>query len=216
MRIFIDSANIEEIKEINNYGFLAGVTTNPSLVAQENKEYKLIIKDICELIDGPVSAEVIAVNADDMLKEALQLAEIHHNVVIKVPLTADGLSVISQLKKKRIRSNATLIFSPAQALLAARAGAGFVSPFIGRVDDNGNDGLLLLQEIMTIFDKYILGTEVIAASIRHPQHVVESAKIGAHIATIPPNIIKQLINHPMTDIGIDRFMRDWRQAFPQV
>lgn len=213
MRIFIDSANIEEIKEINSMGFLAGVTTNPSLVAKEKRDYQEVIKEICAIVNGPISAEVIAQDYQGMLKEADALAAIHPNVVVKIALTEDGLRVISKLHEKGIKTNATLVFSASQALLAARAGASFVSPFLGRVDDNGNDGLILLEDIMVIFNQYMLDTEVIAASIRHPMHVVQSAKIGSHIATVPYNVIKQMIKHPMTDAGIEKFLNDWKQAF---
>ncbi|NLJ72036.1 MAG: fructose-6-phosphate aldolase [Syntrophomonadaceae bacterium] len=213
MRIFIDSANIEEIKEINKMGFLAGVTTNPTLVAKEKKDYKTVIKEICDEVEGPISAEVIGLTLDEMLKEAEELAALNNNVVIKVPLTEVGLQAINILKKDAIYCNATLVFSANQALLAARAGASYVSPFIGRVDDIGNDGLTLLDDILTVYDQYLIETEVIAASIRHPMHVVQSAKLGAHIATIPYNVIKQMVKHPLTDIGIARFIADWEAAF---
>ncbi len=213
MRIFIDTANIEEIKEINSMGFLAGVTTNPSLVAQEKRDYKQVISEICAIVNGPISAEVIGQDYDAMVKEGEELAAIHPNVVIKIPICEPGLKAINTLKNKGIASNATLVFSANQALLAARAGAAFVSPFIGRLDDIGNDGLVLLNDIITIFDQYMLDTEVIAASIRHPMHVVEAAKIGSHIATIPYKIIKQMIKHPLTDAGIEKFMRDWQKVF---
>lgn len=213
MRIFIDSANIEEIKEINKMGFLAGVTTNPTLVAKEKKDYKTVIKEICDEVEGPISAEVIGLTLDEMLKEAEELAALNNNVVIKVPLTEVGLQAVNILKKDAIYCNATLVFSANQALLAARAGASYVSPFIGRVDDIGNDGLTLLDDILTVYDQYLIETEVIAASIRHPMHVVQSAKLGAHIATIPYNVIKQMVKHPLTDIGIARFIADWEAAF---
>lgn len=213
MRIFIDSANIEEIKEINAMGFLAGVTTNPSLVAKEKRDYPTVIREICAIVNGPISAEVIGLDYDSMIKEAQQLAEIHPNVVVKIPIGEVGLQAISTLSAMNIRTNATLVFSAAQALLAARAGASFVSPFLGRVDDIGNDGLDLLNDIVQIFDRYALASEVIAASIRHPMHVVESARCGAHIATIPYAIIKQMCKHPLTDAGIKKFMDDWKQAF---
>ncbi len=213
MRIFIDSANIEEIKEINSMGFLAGVTTNPSLVAKEKRDYQEVIREICTIVDGPISAEVIAQDYNGMMREAEMLAAIHPNVVIKIAIMEDGLRVIHKLHSQGIRTNATLVFSANQALLAARAGASFVSPFLGRVDDNGNDGLVLLEDIMSIFNQYMLDTEVIAASIRHPMHVVQSAKIGSHIATIPYKIIKQMIKHPLTDAGIEKFLSDWQEAF---
>jgi transaldolase len=213
LRIFIDSANIEEIREINAMGFLSGVTTNPSLVAKEKRNYHEVIKEICSIVDGPVSAEVLALDYAGMVKEGQELASLHPNVVVKIPLTESGLQTIRSLASQGIRTNATLVFSASQALLAARAGASYVSPFIGRVDDNGNDGLMLLEDIMTIFDRYQLDTEVIAASIRHPMHVVASARIGSHIATIPYQVIKLMIKHPLTSAGIERFINDWKSAF---
>jgi transaldolase len=213
LRIFIDSANIEEIREINAMGFLSGVTTNPSLVAKEKRNYHEVIKEICSIVDGPVSAEVLALDYAGMVKEGQELASLHPNVVVKIPLTESGLQNIRSLASQGIRTNATLVFSASQALLAARAGASYVSPFIGRVDDNGNDGLMLLEDIMTIFDRYQLDTEVIAASIRHPMHVVASARIGSHIATIPYQVIKLMIKHPLTSAGIERFINDWKSAF---
>lgn len=194
-------------------GFLAGVTTNPSLVAKEKRDYRQVIQEICQVVDGPISAEVISLEYEQMVREAEELAAIHPNVVIKIPLTEAGLKAISSLKKKGIPTNATLIFSANQALLAARAGAAYVSPFLGRVDDYGNDGLSLLSEILTIFDQYMLQTEVIAASIRHPMHVVQAALMGSHIATIPYQVIKQMVKHPLTDAGIEKFMADWKKAF---
>ena len=211
MRIFIDSANIEEIREINSMGFLDGVTTNPSLVAKEKRNYRQVIQEICAIVNGPISAEVIGTDYESMVREAEELAKIHPNVVIKIPLTEDGLKAISTLRDMDISTNATLVFSANQALLAARAGASFVSPFIGRVDDIGNDGLFLLQDMLSIFDQYMIDTEVIAASIRHPMHVVEAAKMGSHIATIPYNIIKKMVKHPLTDAGIEKFLADWKQ-----
>lgn len=211
MRIFIDSANIEEIKEINTMGFLAGVTTNPSLVAKEHGDYHKILKEICSEVEGPVSAEVIGLDYQSMVGEGEELAGIHPGVVIKIPISEDGLRAIKVLKSKGIKTNATLIFSANQALLAARAGAAYVSPFIGRVDDISNDGMVLLNDIMSIFDQYLIDTEVIAASIRHPLHVVEAAKIGAHIATVPYKVIKQMLKHPLTDAGIEKFLADWKQ-----
>ncbi len=213
MRIFIDSANIEDIKEINDMGFLQGVTTNPSLVAKQKRDYPTVIREICSIVNGPISAEVLASETDAMIQEAHELAAIHTNVVVKIPVTEAGLRAIKVLASQNIATNATLVFSPTQALLAARAGASYVSPFLGRVDDTGNDGLILLSDIVTIFDKFELSTEVIAASIRHPIHVVESARLGSHIATIPYHIIKQMIRHPLTDAGIEKFMADWEQAF---
>lgn len=213
MKIFIDTANVNEIKEINRMGFLAGVTTNPTLVAREKKDYRGVIQEICALVDGPISAEVIGLDYDAMIKEAQELAAIHRNVVIKIPVTEDGLRAIHYLHRMDINTNATLVFSAGQALLAARAGAAYVSPFIGRVDDNGNDGLVLLEDIVAIFNQYMIDTEIIAASIRHPMHVIDAARLGSHIATIPYQVIKQMIKHPMTDAGIKKFMDDWNKAF---
>ncbi|HOQ08554.1 MAG TPA: fructose-6-phosphate aldolase [Syntrophomonadaceae bacterium] len=213
MRIFIDSANIDEVREINEMGFLAGVTTNPTLIAKEKRDYREVIQEICQIVDGPISAEVISLDYESMVREGEELAAIHPNVVIKIPLTEAGLKAISSLKKKGIPTNATLIFSANQALLAARAGAAYVSPFLGRVDDYGNDGLTLLRDILTIFDQYMLQTEVIAASIRHPMHVMQAALLGSHIATVPYQVIKQMVKHPLTDAGIEKFLADWRKAF---
>jgi transaldolase len=213
LRIFIDSANIDEVKEINQMGFLAGVTTNPTLVAKEKRDYREVIQEICQVVDGPISAEVISLEYEQMVLEGEELAAIHPNVVIKIPLTEAGLRAISTLKQKGIPTNATLVFSANQALLAARAGAAYVSPFLGRVDDYGNDGLTLLSDILTIFDQYMFQTEVIAASIRHPMHAVQAALLGSHIATIPYSVLKQMVKHPLTDAGIEKFMADWKKAF---
>lgn len=213
MQIFIDSANISEIQEISQMGFLAGVTTNPTLVAREKRDYREVIKEICAIVDGPISAEVIALDYDAMLAEAQELAAINRNVVIKIPITQEGLRAIHTLKGVGIKTNATLVFSANQALLAARAGAAYVSPFVGRVDDNGNDGLTLLEDLVAIFEQYMIDTEIIAASIRHPMHVVDAARLGTHIATVPYQVIKQMIKHPMTDAGIQKFMDDWKKVF---
>ncbi len=213
MRIFIDTANIEEIEEIHSMGFLSGVTTNPTLLAREKKEYKTVVRDICSLVKGPVSVEVLSLEHDHMVAEGKELARIDPNIVIKVPLMEEGLKTIRTLADLNIKTNATLIFSANQALLAARAGATYVSPFIGRLDDIGNSGLTVLAEIIEIIDLHGLETEVIAASIRHPIHVLESARMGSHIATIPYSIIKQMIRHPLTDAGVEKFLQDWKQVF---
>lgn len=213
MKIFIDTANIEEIKEINAMGVLDGVTTNPTLIAREGRVYHEVIQEICNIVSGPISAEVIGMDYDTMVSEGRELSQLHPNVVIKIPVTESGLKAIHALKEMGIPTNATLVFSPNQALLAARAGASYVSPFLGRVDDIGNDGLVLLEDILNIFNQYMLETEVIAASIRHPMHVVECARRGAHIATIPYSVIKQMIKHPLTDAGIEKFLNDWKKAF---
>ncbi len=212
MRIFIDSANIGEIQEIKAMGFLDGVTTNPTLVAKEGRDYHQVIKEICELVEGPVSAEVISLEYQGMMNEARQLSGIHPNVVIKVPITEVGLRVISSLAKDGIKTNATLIFSSNQAILAARAGAAYVSPFIGRIDDISYDGVALLTDLIEIMDQYLLDTEVIAASIRHPLHVTAAARAGSHIATVPFTVFKQIIRHPLTDAGTEKFLNDWSQV----
>ena len=212
MRIFIDSANIDEIKEINELGFLAGVTTNPTLIAKEGRDLYEVIRQICDIVDGPVNAEPFSVDLKNMLQEARSLAAIHPKVVVKIPLTEDGLKAIKILRSEGIRTNATLVFSANQGLLAARAGASYVSPFIGRLDDAGNSGLAVLAEIIDIFDQYLLDTEVVAASIRHPMHVTEAAKLGCHIATVPYQVIKAMIKHPLTDLGVARFMEDAKRA----
>ncbi|MGE5455309.1 MAG: fructose-6-phosphate aldolase [Methylocystaceae bacterium] len=213
MQIYIDTADLIEIKRVLDMGVLAGVTTNPSLVAKQGGDYHSLIAEICTLVDGPVSAEVIASDCPGMLAEAEALAAISPQVVVKVPLTEPGLQAISQLHQRGIPTNATLIFSPNQALLAARAGASYVSPFIGRLDDAGNDGLATLEQILTIIKQHDLPTKVIAASIRHPQHVATAAMMGCHIATIPYSIMLQLISHPLTTAGIAKFDQDWQQAF---
>jgi len=213
LRIFLDSANIEEVKEINSMGFLAGVTTNPSLVAREKRDYHQVIKEICAVVDGPISAEVISLDSASMVREGEELAGLHPNVVIKVPLTEEGLRAVHMLAAQGIPTNATLVFSANQALLAARAGASYVSPFIGRLDDIGDDGMALLEDMVTIFDQYMFETEIIAASIRHPMHVVQAARLGSHIATVPYQVIKMMVKHPLTDAGIERFLQDWEKAF---
>lgn len=213
LQIFIDTANIGEIKEINDMGILQGVTTNPTLIAKEGRVYHEVIREICQIVDGPISAEVIGLDYESMINEGRELASIHPNVVIKVPLTETGLKAIHTFKMMGIATNATLVFSSNQALLAARAGAAFVSPFIGRIDDIGNSGMAVLEDILLVLNQYSLATQVIAASIRHPMHVAESAKRGSHIATIPYQVIKQMIKHPLTDAGIEKFISDWNQVF---
>lgn len=212
MLIFLDSANIEEVKEIHKLGCLSGVTTNPSLVAKEKRNYHQVIKEICAVVDGPVSAEVISEEAEAMVREAQELAALHNKVVIKIPMSFTGLQVIGRLFKLGIKTNATLIFSANQALLAARAGAAYVSPFIGRIDDVSHDGASLLADIIQVFQQGKIKTQIISASIRHPMHVQVSAKLGAHIATIPYAVIKQMVFHPQTEEGIERFKRDWQAS----
>lgn len=212
MKLFIDTANIEEIKEISQWGVLSGVTTNPSLIAKEGRDFEQVIHEITEIVDGPISAEVVAENAEDMIKDGEKLAKIHKNIVIKVPMTSEGLKAIKGLKEKGIRTNCTLIFSANQALLAARAGAAFVSPFIGRMDDIGNQGMNLIREVAEMFDIHGIDTEIIAASVRHPMHVTEAALSGAHIATIPYGVFKKMLNHPLTEKGIEKFNKDWEKV----
>lgn len=212
MKLFIDTANIEEIKEISQWGVLSGVTTNPSLIAKEGRNFEEVIHEIVSIVDGPISAEVVAEKAEDMVKDALELAKIHDNIVIKIPMTDEGLKAIKLLSDKDIKTNCTLIFSANQALLAARAGATFVSPFLGRLDDIGTNGMDLINEVVEIFDIYGLETEIIAASIRHPMHVTEAALQGAHISTIPYKVFKQMLHHPLTDKGIEKFNADWEKA----
>ncbi|MBU1298840.1 MAG: fructose-6-phosphate aldolase [Bacteroidetes bacterium] len=212
MKLFIDTANINEIREANSMGLINGVTTNPSLVAKEGRDFKELIKEICSIVDGPISAEVISLDYEGMLHEAYELAKIHDNIIVKVPLTKDGLQATRSLKAEGIRTNVTLCFSPNQALLAAKAGAYFVSPFIGRLDDISTSGMELISQILTIYRNYNFETQVLVASIRHPLHVVEAAMMGADAATIPYAILLQLIKHPLTDIGIERFLSDWKKV----
>jgi transaldolase len=209
MKLFIDTANVDEIREINDWGIICGVTTNPSLIAREGKDFLEVIKEITSIVDGPISAEVISLESSEMIKEARELAKIHKNIIIKIPMTKEGLKAVKVLSSENIKTNVTLIFSSAQALLAARAGATYVSPFVGRLDDIGYDGINVIKEISEIFFNYEIQTEIIAASIRHPMHVIESAKAGAHIATVPYKVLEQMINHPLTDAGIKKFLKDW-------
>lgn len=213
MKFFIDTANLEEIKEANKLGVIDGVTTNPSLVAKEGDvDFHTRIKEICDIVDGPVSAEVISLEAEEMIKEAKELADLADNVVVKIPMTTDGLEAVKALTELGIKTNVTLIFSANQALLAAKAGASYVSPFVGRLDDRGHEGMALIEDIATILNNYDLDSEIITASIRHPKHVKEAALIGADIATIPFAVIEKLSSHPLTDIGIERFLADWEKS----
>lgn len=209
MKLFIDTANIDEIKDINEWGVICGVTTNPSLIAKEGKVFKEVVKEIAEIVDGPISAEVISLELDGMLGEARELAKIHRNIIIKVPMTKEGLKAVKVLKGEGIKTNVTLIFSANQALLAARAGASYVSPFVGRLDDIGNEGVNVIQDIVDIFSIHDIDTEIIAASIRHPIHVLDAAKAGADISTIPYKVFVQMLSHPLTNSGIDSFLKDW-------
>lgn len=209
MKLFLDTAIVEEIKKANDLGVICGVTTNPSLIVKSGRDFKEVIKEITDIVDGPISAEVISLDCQGMLKEADELVKIHKNIVIKLPMTEEGLKATKVLSLKGVKVNVTLIFSAAQALLAARAGAAYVSPFLGRLDDIGLDGMLLIEEIVDIFDIHGINTEIIAASVRSPLHATRAARAGAHIATIPYNVVVQMTKHPLTDAGIEKFLSDW-------
>lgn len=216
MKFFIDTANLDEIREAKELGMIDGVTTNPSLVAKEGcqnrEDFKKLIHEICEVVQGPVSAEVVSIDADGMVQEARELAEIHEHVVVKIPMISDGLKATRQLTAESIKTNVTLVFSPLQALLAAKAGATFVSPFVGRLDDISQTGMELIAQILEIYQNYIFETEVLVASIRNPLHVLEAAQMGADVATIPFKVIGQLVKHPLTDIGMKQFLDDWQRV----
>ena len=212
MRFFIDTANIEEIKEANDLGVICGVTTNPSLIAKEGRDFIEVVKEISTIVDGPISAEVISLDHKGMVEEADKLSKIHKNIVIKLPMTLEGLKATKILSQKGIKTNVTLIFSATQALLAARAGATYVSPFVGRLDDIGQDGLSLIEEIVDIFNVNAIETEIIVASVRNPIHVAQAARMGADIATVPYKVITQMTKHPLTDKGIENFLKDWEGA----
>jgi transaldolase len=212
MKFFIDTANIAEIREAHSLGIIDGVTTNPTLISREKRPFEEIIKEICSIVDGPISAEVISLDCQGIVKEARTLSKIHKNIVVKVPLIKEGLKAVNLLSKEGIRTNVTLCFSPSQALLAAKAGASFISPFVGRLDDISHVGMDIVRDIRTIYDNYGFKTEIIVASIRNPLHVVEAARMRADIATIPFNVIESLIKHPLTDIGVERFLKDWEKV----
>lgn len=211
MQFFLDSANVDEISQAWNMGVIAGLTTNPSLVAKEGKDFHLLLRTVTGIVDGPVSAEVIALDYEGMLTEARQLAAIHPNIVVKVPMNEEGLRAVKTLAAEGIQTNVTLVFTPVQALLAARAGATFVSPFLGRLDDIGENGLNLVADICQIFEEHDISTKVIAASIRNPVHVLEAARLGSDYATIPFSVLRQLFKHPLTDAGIAKFLADWQK-----
>ena len=216
MKFFIDTANVKEIREAYDMGIISGCTTNPSLIAKEGRDYTETLKEIASFLDGPISGEVKAdtVKAEDMVKEGREIASLSKNMVVKIPMTGEGLKAVKELSKEGIKTNVTLVFSATQAILAARAGATYVSPFLGRLDDISSDGLILIEDIMEIFSMYPdIETEVICASVRHPIHVVECAKLGANIATVPFKVLKQMIAHPLTDIGIEKFKEDYRKVF---
>jgi transaldolase len=211
MKFFIDTANVEEIRKTNALGLLDGVTTNPTLVSKEGKEFKGLIKEICGIVDGPVNAEVVSTDAEGMINEARDLVKLADNIVVKIPLIEEGLKAVKILAAEEIKTNVTLCFSATQALMAAKAGAAYVSPFVGRLDDISSTGMDLVEQIITIYDNYGYDTEIIVASIRNPTHVVDAALMGADIATIPYNVIQQLIKHPLTDIGLEKFLADWKK-----
>ena len=212
MKFFIDTANIDEIKEAHSMGMVDGVTTNPSLIAKEGRDFEEVIREICSIVDGPISAEVISTETEGMLREARELATIHDNIVVKIPMTVDGLKATRTLTDEGIKTNVTLVFSPLQALMAAKAGATFVSPFVGRLDDLSHEGLLLVEQIVEIYSNYAFDTEIIVASVRNPLHVLESALMGADIATVPFKVLAKLAAHPLTDKGLKSFLDDWNKA----
>jgi transaldolase len=212
MKIFLDSANVASIKTFADMGILDGVTTNPTLIAKENRGFLELVGEILRIVSGPVNLEVVSQNTEGMLHEAHDLAALAPNVVVKVPMTSDGLVAVRKLHREGIKTNVTLVFSPNQALLAAKAGAGYVSPFIGRLDDAGHVGMSVVEEILQIYRNYDFETQVLVASIRHPVHIVEAAKLGAHVATMPPDVLEKMVKHPLTDIGLKRFLDDWSKA----
>ncbi|HEY4485403.1 MAG TPA: fructose-6-phosphate aldolase [Nitrospiria bacterium] len=212
MKFFLDTANVKEIQEAASMGVLDGVTTNPSLVSKEGREFHVILEEICRIVDGPISAEVVSTEAEAMVQEGRKLARIHKNIVVKLPTILEGLKACKRLSSEGIRVNMTLVFSPSQALLVAKAGGAYVSPFIGRLDDISQSGMEIIRQIKTIYDNYAYKTEILAASIRHPMHVVEAAMAGAHIATMPLSVIQQLIKHPLTDSGLKKFLSDWERS----
>jgi len=217
MKFFIDTANIDEIREAASWGILDGVTTNPSLVSKEGKaDFSSLLAEICSIVDGPISAEVISVQASEMIDEGRSLSKIHPNVIVKVPLIKEGLKAVKVLSSEGILTNVTLCFSANQALLAAKAGATYISPFVGRLDDVGEDGMNLIREIKTIYDNYGYETQILVASIRHPVHVFQAAKIGAHVATMPFKVMELLAKHPLTDIGLEKFLSDWKKSAKPV
>jgi transaldolase len=211
MKFFLDTANVDKIREFAELGMVDGVTTNPTLIAKEGRDFHEVIKEICSIVDGPVSAEVTALDAEGMINEARELSKLADNVVIKIPMTKEGMKAVNVLSKEGIKTNVTLIFSANQALMAAKAGATYVSPFVGRLDDIGQNGMQLIAEIVQIFRNYDIKTEIIVASVRHPMHVIEAAELGADIATIPFAVLDKMFNHPLTDKGIDAFMKDWEE-----
>jgi len=209
LKIFLDTANIDHIREANSWGILDGVTTNPTLIAKEGKKFEEVVKEICGIVDGPISAEAVCTECDDIVNEAKTLSKIHKNIVVKIAMNVEGLKAVKRLSKEGVKTNVTLVFSPNQALLAAKAGASYVSPFIGRLDDIGQEGMEIVEQILTIYRNYRFSTEVIVASIRHPIHVVQAAMIGADVATVPFPVLERMTKHSLTDVGIDRFLKDY-------
>ncbi|MFZ3059389.1 MAG: fructose-6-phosphate aldolase [Candidatus Methanoperedens sp.] len=212
MKIFIDSANLDEIKKANEWGVIDGVTTNPSLVAKENGDFEEIVREIIGIVDGPISVEVISTDAEGMVKEAVEMSKWSQNIVVKIPMIPEGLKAVKILNTRNIKTNVTLVFSVNQALLAAKSGATYVSPFIGRLDDIGHDGMQIVRDMVDIFDIYNFKTEIIVASVRHSLHVIEAAKAGAHVATVPFNVIEKMFDHPLTDVGLKKFLNDWNKV----
>lgn len=212
MKFFLDTANLDEIREAASWGQIDGVTTNPSLIAKEGRDFKQVIHEICSLVDGPISAEVISLEAEGMVREGREFAKWHPNVVIKVPMTIEGLKAVKVFAAEGIKTNVTLVFSANQALLAARAGATYLSPFVGRLDDEGQDGMGLISEIVEVFTNYDFDTQILVASVRHPMHVTQAAKLGADVVTMPYKILKQMYHHPLTDVGIEKFLKDWEKT----
>jgi transaldolase len=215
MKFFLDTANIEEIRNASEYGLIDGVTTNPSLVGKEKRAFKDILLEIAQIVDGPISAEVVSTDAAGMLREAYELAKLHRNIVIKIPMIKEGVKALKQLSKDKIRTNVTLIFNPNQALIAAKLGATYVSPFVGRLDDISEVGMDLVADLVQIFENYKFSTQILVASCRNPVHIREAALVGAHVATMPFNVLEQLLKHPLTDIGLERFLKDWEKV-PQT
>lgn len=209
MKIFIDTADVNEIREAASWGVLDGVTTNPSLIAKTGRSFRRVVEEICDIVDGPISAECVETSADKMIPEARTIAKIHPNIVVKVPLTTEGLKTVRAVSAEGLRTNVTLCFSPTQGLLSAKAGATYISPFIGRLDDISDDGMRVVRDLVTIYRNYHYDTQVLAASIRHPRHIIDAALCGAHVATVPFNVLTQLVKHPLTDAGLKKFLQDW-------
>lgn len=212
MQLFLDTANLDEIKEAASWGVISGVTTNPSLVAKEKKDFKALVKEIASIVPGPISAEVLSDAAEDMIPEARELSKIAPNIVVKIPMTKEGLKAVKVLSKEGIKTNVTLVFSASQGLMAAIAGASYISPFVGRMDDISNEGMDVVEDLVVILANYSLPTQVIVASVRHPMHVIEAARLSAHIATVPFKVLEQMLHHPLTDLGIKKFKDDWAKA----